>query len=170
MAYALASAKEIEQEEPRSFAEAKQSKDWDIWNGSMGEEMTSLEENHTWDLTERPKNQKVIGCKWLYKLKPSIPGVEEPRYKSRPVAKGFAQIEGIDYNKVFAPVVKHVSIRILLSAVVNFDMELDQINVKRAFLHGVLQEMIYMDQSEGFVKKGQEDKVCLLQKYLYGLK
>ena len=154
VAYALASAEDIELEEPRSFAEAKQSKEWDIWNGSMGEEMTSLEENHTWDLTERPKNQKVIGCKWLYKLKPGIPGVEKPRYKSRLVAKGFAQIEGIDYNEVFAPVVKHVSIRILLSAVVNFDMELDQMDVKTAFLHGVLQERIYMDQPEGFVKKG----------------
>ena len=168
--YALASAEDIEQEEPRSFTEEKLSKDWDIWNDSMGEEMTSLDENHTWDLTQRPKNQKVIGCKWLYKLKPGIPGVEEPRYKSRLVAKGFAQIEGIDYNEVFAPIVKHVSIRILLSAVVNFDMELEQMDVKTAFLHGVLQEKIYMEQPEGFVEKGQEDKVCLLRKSLYGLK
>ena len=132
--------------------------------------MISLEENHTWDLTERPKNQKVIGCKWLYKLKLGIPGVEEPRYKSRLVAKGFAQIEGIDYNEVLAPVVKHISIRILLSVVVNFDMELDQMDMKTAFLHGVPQERIYMDQPEGFVKKGHEHKVCLLRKSLYGLK
>lgn len=86
------------------------------------------------------------------------------------MAKVFSQIEGIDYNEVFAPVVKHVSIRILLSAVVNFDMELEQMDVKTVFLHGVLQERIYMEQLEGFIQKGQEGKVCLLRKSLYGLK
>ena len=96
--------------------------------------------------------------------------MEEPRYKGRLVAKGYAQIEGIDYNEVFSPVVKHVSIRLLLSAVVTFDMKLEQMDVKTSFLHGVLQEIIYMMQPEGFVKEGQEDKVCLLKKALYGLK
>ena len=86
------------------------------------------------------------------------------------VAKGFAQVEGIDYNEVFAPVVKHMSNMLLLSAVVNFDMELEQMDVKTTFLHGILQERIYMSQPEGFVKKGQEEKVCLLKKALYGLK
>ena len=136
----------------------------------MSEEMVSHDVNQIWELTDKPKDQKVIGCKWVYKYKPGIPGVEEPRYKGRLVAKGYAQVEGIDYNEVFAPVVKHVSIRLLLSAVVNFDMELEQMDVKTAFLHGVLQERIYMTQPEGFVQKGQEDKVCLLKKALYWLK
>lgn len=86
------------------------------------------------------------------------------------MAKGYAQIEGIYYNDVFAPVVKHVSIRILLSAVVNYDLELEQLDVKTAFLHGVLKERIYMDQPEGYVEKGKEKMVCLLKKSLYGLK
>ena len=136
----------------------------------MKEEKVSLDKNHTWDIVERPLRQKVIGSKWIHKLKEGIPGVEDPRYKSRLVAKGFTQVEGVDYNEIFAPVVKHVSIRIIMSYVVNVDAELEQMDVKTAFLHGNLDETIYMEQPEGFVKKGDEGKVCLLRKSLYGLK
>lgn len=86
--------------------------------------MISLEKNGTWDLVKRPEKKRVIGCRWVYKKKPVIPGVEDPRFKSRLVAKGYSQVEGIDYNEVFAPVVKHVSIRLMLSLVVNEDLEL----------------------------------------------
>ena len=79
-------------------------------------------------------------------------------------------MEGIDYNEVFAPVVKHVSIRLLLSAVVQYNLELEQLDVKTAFLHEVLKEIVYMEQPEGYVKEGKEDQVCLLRKSLYGLK
>lgn len=77
------------------------------------------------------------------------------------MAKGYTQVEGVDYNEIFAPVVKHVSIRIMLSYVVNFDTELEQMDVKTAFLHGELDETIYMEQPEGFIKKGDENKVSL---------
>lgn len=170
LAYALASAENIEIDEPRNYREAMESKDWKKWNAASDDEMDSLEKNHTWDYVNRPKNHKVIGCKWIHKLKPGILGVEEPRYKSRLVAKRYAQMEGIDYNEVFAPVVKHVSIRLLLSAVVRYDMELEQLDVKTAFLHGVLKERVFMEQPEGYVKKGKESMVCLLRKSLYGLK
>ncbi|CAA7029323.1 unnamed protein product [Microthlaspi erraticum] len=170
VAYALMCADSINLDEPKSYAEAQRSKDKVLWNGAEDEEMDSLHKNHTWDLADRPKDQKVIGCRWLYRLKPGIPEIELPRHKARLVAKGYAQIEGIDYNDVFAPVVKHVSIRIMLSIVVNQDMELEQLDVKTAFLHGVLHETIYMEQPEGYVVKGKEDKVCLLKKSLYGLK
>ena len=106
----------------------------------------------------------------IYKYKEGITRVEDPRYKSRLVVKGFTQMEGVDYNKIFAPIVKHASIRILLSIVVNFDTELEQMEVKTTFLHGSLNETIYMEQPEEFVKKGDEGKVCLLKKSLYGLK
>lgn len=76
-------------------------------------------------------------------------------------------MEGVDYNEVFSPVVKHVTIRLLLSLVVHEDMELEQLDVKIAFLHGNLEERILMEQPEGY-KKG--NKVCLLRKSLYGLK
>lgn len=79
LAYALASAENLEVEEPRSYKEAMESKDSELWGGASDEEMNSLEKNHTWDYVERPKNSKVIGCRWLYKLKPGIPGMEKPR-------------------------------------------------------------------------------------------
>ncbi|KAL1192838.1 Retrovirus-related Pol polyprotein from transposon TNT 1-94 [Cardamine amara subsp. amara] len=132
--------------------------------------MSSLDKNKTWRLVKRPKSRKVIGCRWVYRLKPGIPGVEEPRYKARLVAKGYSQREGIDYQDVFAPVVKHVSIRFLLSITANMDLELEQLDVKTVFLHGLLEEEIYMEQPEGFVVKGKEDHAVLLEKALYGLK
>ena len=123
IAYALTSATDLEVNEPQSYAEAKRSKDWKKWNASMGEEKDLLDKNGTWDIVERPQTQRIIGCKWIYKYKEGIPGVEDPRYKSRLVAKGYTQVEGIDFNEIFAPVVKHVSIRIIISYVVNFDAE-----------------------------------------------
>lgn len=102
-----------------------------------------------------PKNQQVIGCKWVYKRKHGIAEVEEPRYKARLVANGFSQREYIDYNEIIALVVKHVSIRILLEIVAHEYMELEQLDVKTAFLHRELEETIYMKQPHGFEIKGK---------------
>lgn len=129
--------------------------------------MDSLERNGTWILIYRPKGERTIGCKWIYKIKPRVPGGEGRRFKAKVVAKGYSQIEGIDYNEVFSLVVKHVTIRLLLSMVVHQNLELEQLDVKTAFLHGNLEERILTEQPEGY-KKG--DKVYLLKRSLYGLK
>ena len=84
--------------------------------------------------------------------------------------KGYSQREGVDYNEIFSPVVKDVSIRLMLSIVVNLDLELEQMDVKTDFLHGSLEERILMEQPEGFIKPGIENKVCLLRKSMYVLK
>ena len=139
--------------EPSSWKEAMMDADSDKWTGAAQDEMTSLEANETWDLIERPKGQKTIGCRSLFKRKAGIAGVEPPRHKARLVAKGYSQTEGIDYQEIFAPVVKYVSIRFILLAVTHFDMELQQMDVKTAFLHGNLDEFIVMEQPEGFVDK-----------------
>ena len=76
---------------------------------------------------------------------------EPPRFKTRLVAKGFSQISGVDYNDVFSPVVKYSSIRTFLGFVAIQDLELKQLDVKTAFLHGELEEEIYIDQPEGFI-------------------
>ena len=86
------------------------------------------------------------------------------------VAKGFTQCEGIDYSEVFSPVVAHSSIRMLLSLVTQHELFLEQLDIKTAFMHGELEEVIYMNQTEGFEVKGSEDKVSLLKRSLYGLK
>ena len=102
--------------------------------------------------------------------KEEIPGAESVRYKARLVAKGYSQTEGVDFNEVFSPVVKHTSIRVLLAMVAWFDLELEQLDVKTTFLHGELEEKIFMHQPEGFVIEGKEDHMCRLKKSLYGLK
>lgn len=91
-AYALTMSELVETEEPWTFQEAMNSKDKLKWEGATEEEMASHERNQTWKLIERPEGQKVIGCKWVFKLKPGIMGVEEPRCKARLVAKGYAQV------------------------------------------------------------------------------
>lgn len=104
--------------EPSDFKSAMLDSNKKKWKLALDEEMISLKKNHTWNLVEKPKGRKVIGWKWIYKRKPGIPGVEDPRFKGRLVEKGYAQKEGVDYNEIFFPVVKHVSVRYLMSIVV----------------------------------------------------
>ncbi|CAA7052966.1 unnamed protein product [Microthlaspi erraticum] len=118
-AYALNVFQRMNAEEPQTYEEAIRCKDRLKWIAATNEEMESLLKNHTWKLIQRPEKERTIGCKWIFKLKPGIKGVEEPRYKARLVAKGFSQIEGIDYHEVFSPVVKHTTIRLVLSMVVD---------------------------------------------------
>ena len=84
--------------------------------------------------------------------------------------KGFNQRKGIDFDEIFSPVVKMTSIRTVLGLAASFDLEIEQMDVKTAFLHGDLEEEIFMEQPEGFKEKGKEDHVCRLKKSLYGLK
>jgi len=116
------------------------------------------------------KKKKTIRCKWIFKRKEGLTPSEPPKFKARLVAKGYSQIPGIDYNYVFSLVVKHSSIRTFFSIVASDDLELEQLDVKTVFLHGELEEDIYMDQLEGFIVGGKEKFVCKLKRSLYGLK
>ncbi|KAK1663186.1 hypothetical protein QYE76_051345 [Lolium multiflorum] len=137
--------------EPATYTEAVASVDHVKWISAMQEEMQSLDKNGTWDVVPLPKQKKVVRCKWIFKRKEGLSPSEPPRFKARLVAKGFSQIPGIDYNDVFSPVVKQSSIRAFFGIVAMRDLELEQLDVKTAFLHGELEEEIYMDQPEGFV-------------------
>lgn len=92
------------------------------------------------------------------------------RYKARYVVRGFNQKEGVDFNEIFSPVVRHSSIRLLLALVAAQNLELEQLDVKTTFLHGDLEEEIYVHQLEGFISVGKEEHVCRLRTSLYGLK
>ncbi|RVW39505.1 Retrovirus-related Pol polyprotein from transposon TNT 1-94 [Vitis vinifera] len=122
----------------------------------------------TWELTELPVGKKALHNKWVYRIKNEHDGSK--RYKARLVVKGFQQKEGIDYTEIFSPVVKMSTIRLVLGMVAAENLHLEQLDVKTTFLHGDLEEDLYMIQPEGFIVQGQENLVCKLRKSLYGLK
>ena len=156
-------------DEPLCYQEAVEGSKSEKWKEAMKGEMMELVKNATWDLVELPKDRKTVGCKWVYKLKRGVDDTED-RYKARLVAKGFSQKAGIDFHEIFSPVVKIVSIRIVLALVSLLDLELQQLDVKTAFLHGDFDEEIYMEQPEGFVQNRNKKFVCRLKKSLFGLK
>ena len=135
----------------------------------MKSKLDSMYPNQVWDLLKAPKGIKPVGCKWVYKRKRGIDGKVET-FKTRLVAKGYTQKEGIDYEETFSPVAMFKSIRILLSIAAHYDYEIWQMNVKTTFLNGNLEEEIYMMQPEGFIAKNQEHMVCKLKMSIYGLK
>jgi Reverse transcriptase (RNA-dependent DNA polymerase) len=150
--------------EPKNFEEAKLN---DSWATAMDEELNALKSNQTWELIKLPNGAKIVGCHWIYKIKYKSDGTIE-RYKVWLVAKGYAQTFSIDYNETFAPVAKMNSIRTLMSVATNYDWSLYQMDVKNIFLHGDLEEEVYMDPSHGLsIENGL---VCRFKKAIYGLK
>ena len=160
----------VSQGDPTTYQEAIASDDRESWMVAMSEEMQSLDKNSVWELVSKPKDRKIVGCKWVFRKKEGTHEGDAVRYKARLVAKGYSQKEGVDYDEIFSPVVKHTSIRLLLSIAAQQDMEIEQMDVKTAFLHGDLEEVIYMAQLEGYVETGKENLVCRLKKSLYVLK
>lgn len=139
------------------------------WKKAMDEEMDGMKANSTLELVKLPPGTSAIGCKWVYKIKYNNEG-KECRYKARLVAKGYTQKKGIDYNEVFAPVVRQTPFRILLTIAGHKDWIVRHYDVKNAFLNGELSDMIYMKQPEGYEVKGQKDLALRLNKSIYGLK
>jgi len=128
-----------------------------------------IQRNNTWTLVDRPEGGKVIGVKWIYRTKLNADNSIN-KHKAMLVVKGYAQIFGVDYSDTFAPVARLDTIRLLLTISAQKGWKVFQLDVKSAFLNEVLQEEIYVEQPDGFVIQGAEDKVYLLQKALYGLK
>ncbi len=155
--------------EPQSYIDAVQSPDAALWKLAIADEYNSLIQNNTWTLTLLPTGRVPIKSRWLFKVKTGAPG-STPRYKARLVAKGYSQRSGIDYGETYAPVAKHDTLRVVLSIVAAFDLEMIQLDIKTAFLYGELDEEIYLKQPEGYVEAGKEEHVCRLHKSLYGLK
>lgn len=119
------------------------------WHDAMKEEIQALHENHTWKLVPRPTNSNVVGSKWIFRIKYKEDGMIE-RYKARLVAQGYTQVEGLDYEETYSPVVRATTIRFVLAIAVSASWKLRQLDVKNAFLHGFLKETVYMEQPPGF--------------------
>lgn len=135
----------------------------------MDKEMQSIEENNTWKLSEFPSEKKMIGLKWIFKLKKDAEG-KIIKYKARLVAKGYVQEHGVDYDEVFAPVTRLEIVRLLLALAAKSESEIYHLDVKTTFLNGEIIEDVYVAQPEGYKKNGKENMVYKLIKALYGLR
>ncbi|KAM2568815.1 hypothetical protein TB2_009006 [Malus domestica] len=134
----------------------------------MTDELHALEQNKTWSLVQLPPGKKVVGSRWIYKIKFKYDGSIE-RHKARLVARGFTQTFRVNYKETFAPMAKMNLVRVLLSVVVNYGWSLYQMDVKNSFLHEVLQEEVYLQPPPGY--NGLKDNMmCKLHKAIYGLK
>lgn len=150
--------------EPTSYSEASRDP---LWQEAMNEELSALDRTGTWDLVSPPVGKKIIGSRWVYKIKTKSDGSIE-RYKARLVAKGYAQEYGMDYEETFAPVAKMTSVRVLIAVASVRRWSISQMDVKNAFLNGDLQEEVYMVPPPGVSHR--PGQVCRLKKALYGLK
>jgi hypothetical protein len=109
----------------------------------MVEEMDALDKNEAWHIVDLSAGRKLVGSKWLFNKKLNAQ-VKVDKYKSWLVAKGYSQVEGIDFGEIFSAIARLTSIRFILSIVASFDLEVEQMDVKTTFLHGDLEEEIYM--------------------------
>jgi hypothetical protein len=125
--------------------------------------------NETWELIPRRRGINLIDSKWVYKIKKKVDGSIE-RFKARLVAKGFKQRHGVDYLDTYSPVVKPSTAPIILSLAVSKGWALRQVDIQNAFLHGLLQEEVYMKQPPGYQDPNKlPDLICRFRIALYGL-
>jgi hypothetical protein len=123
--------------EPTSLKEAMNCDEAHLWQASVQDEFDSHQKNGTWSLEALPVGRQAIGTRWVFKVKPGHL-TTPPRYNSRFVAKGYAQIKGIDYEETYSPVVRYDSLRVILSMCADLDLEMSQLDIKTAFLYGLV--------------------------------
>jgi len=153
-------------DEPVSVEEALEQ---ECWRRAMQEEMDSIHQNRTWEFSDLPSDHRAIGLKWVFKVKRD-PSGEVVKHKARLVVKGYAQIQGVDYDEVFAPVARLETVRLLLALAAQGEWEVHHMDVKSAFLNGDLIEEVYLQHPHGFTSSISRGKVLKLKKALYGLK
>ncbi|UYV70659.1 hypothetical protein LAZ67_8000192, partial [Cordylochernes scorpioides] len=153
---------------PKTYREAMNTPFSDQWKEAMEEEFHSLTSHNVWTLVPKPENENLIKGKWIFNIKMNPDGSIDKR-KARFVAMGHNQKPGIDYEESFAPVMKLDSLRTLIAIASQQNMKIEQYDVKTAYINAELKDDVYLEQPEGFVQAGQENKVCKLNRSLYGL-
>jgi hypothetical protein len=144
------------EKEPLCFEEAIQKKEW---ADAMTEEYQSIIKNDVWEIVPRPKSKDVVSSKWLFKIKHVVDGSID-KYKARFVARGFSQKKGIDYEEMFSRVARYTSIRTIIALTAKMKWKSHQMDVKTAFLNGVIEEEVYIEQPQGFEVEDRKDS-CL---------
>ncbi|GKB42197.1 retrovirus-related pol polyprotein from transposon TNT 1-94 [Tanacetum coccineum] len=152
--------------EPKNIKEAMADHSW---IESMQDELNQFERLQVWELVPRPGGKNVIALKWLWKNKCDAENIVV-RNKSRLVAKGYKQEEGIDFEESFAPVARLEAVRMFIAFAAHRNITIFQMDVKTAFLNGPLKEEVYVSQPEGFIDPEFPNHVYRLKKALYGLK
>jgi len=147
----------------------KEALDHPGWRQTMISEIQALDHNKTWELIPLPSGKKTVGCRWVYAIKVG-PNGKVDRLKAQLVAKGYTQIYGLDYNDTFSLVAKMTIVRLFLTMTAICHWLIHQLDIKNAFLHGDLEEEVYMEQPLGFIAHGESSLVCKLRRSLYGLK
>jgi len=151
----------------KTYAKVMKCPDTDLWDAACKVKKKSFEIMDIYDMVPRPKNRKILGSKWVLRIKRGPDGAVQ-KYKAHVVAQGFTQIEGVDYDKTFAPVAKLASLHTILAMAMELNWEIHQMDVKVAYLNTDLDEEIYMQPPPGFdVPKGM---VLKLNKAVYGTK
>ncbi|GKV03489.1 hypothetical protein SLEP1_g15779 [Rubroshorea leprosula] len=135
----------------------------------MQEEIDALHKNNTWTLVPPPSETNIVGSRWVFKTKLN-PNRTVGRFKARLVARGFSQMPGVDFEETFSPILKPTTLWLVLAFATTLEWPLRQLDVKNAFLHGKLKEMVYMTQPPGFEDPKYPHYVCQLNCSIYGLK
>ena len=133
-----------------------------VWVDEMVEEYKSNVKNNVWEVVPRPTEKSVVGSRWIFKVNHAI-DISKEKYKARILAKGYSQVEGIDYEETFSPVARYSSIKSILALVAHMGWKIHQMDVKTTFLNGVIKEDVYIEQVEGFETFDQESHVCRLK-------
>ena len=152
--------------ERKDFTEASKSNEW---VKSMSEELDPIEKNETWELVPRPKDKNSIGTKWVFKKKFNRDG-QVIRNKAILACKGYAKVEGIDFDETYAPVVRLQAIRSFLALSLHKNFKVYQMDSKSMFLNGKIEKEVYIEQPRGFLLSENRDYVCKLKRALYCLK
>jgi hypothetical protein len=157
---------DILEKEPTCIEEAIRNKEWE---NTMTEEYQSIIKNDVWEIVPRLKRNDVVSSKWLFKIKHVVDGSIE-KYKARFVASGVSQKEGIDNEETFSPIARYTSIRTIIALAAKMKWKLHQMDVRKTFLNGVIEEEVYIEQPQGFEVEDRKTHVYKLKKDLYGLK